>query len=210
MKMILPKNTVFDLIKRHKERFILGGAIVLFLILVGGGIALQKDKKSGKEYPPESQPKAVKLKIQDKKESVEPAEEHSQSASFLLKPSPNELLQQLTSLENFTEGVVAAKYTGLRVLWPVYFFTLQTSGENKATLVLDVAEDGFGIVIESEVDISIHPQLGDLEQGKKLWIGGEILAVDRSGTGTVYLKTEHLHLGEDPFTSAGPVEENKK
>lgn len=210
MKMVLPKNNVLDFVKRHKGRFILGGAIALFLLLVGGGIVLQKGKKTGVEYPPESAPEVVKLKLQDKKDGVEPTEEHPQSASFLLKPSPSELLQQLTSLENFTEDVVAAKYTGLRVLWPVYFFTLQTTGENTATLVLDVAEDGFGIVIESDIDISVHSQLGDLEQGEKLWIGGEILAVDRSGTGTVYLKTEHLHLGEDPFTSANPVEVKAK
>jgi hypothetical protein len=128
--------------------------------------------------------------------------EAPQSASFSLKPSPDELLQQLTSLENFNEDVLAAKYSGLRVLWPGYFFVLQLKEGSKATLVLDVAEDGFGVVIESEVDTTVYPQLRDLQPGKKLWIGGEIIAVDRSGTGTIYLRIEHLKFGDEPIPAA--------
>lgn len=196
------KNGVMEFIKKHKERVILVCALLFFILLVGGGIAIQKKMRSGKEFQPESFPKTVELRLQPKKENAGQTAEAPQSASFSLKPSPDELLQQLTSLENFNEDVLAAKYKGLRVLWPVYFFTLQSTDGNKATLVLDVAEDGFGVVIESQVDITAYPQLRDLETGKKLWIGGEILAVDQSGTGTVYLRTEHLKLGDEPIPPA--------
>ncbi|MFH0783359.1 MAG: hypothetical protein V2B20_15600 [Pseudomonadota bacterium] len=189
-------NKTLGFIKKYRDRLALIGVVIIFIISIGGGIALQKTRRSGQEFQPELIPKKVELKLQSKKEDVEQTGEATQSASFFLKPSPDELLKQLTSLENLNEDVVESKYTGLRILWPVYFFTLQSTEGNKASLVLDVAEDGFGVLVESEVDTLVYPQLRDLEPGKKLWIGGEILAVDRSGTGTVYLKTEHINLGD--------------
>jgi hypothetical protein len=196
------KNNVLELIKKRKERIALVGVVVIFILVISGGIILQKTRPSTKEFQPESVSKTVELKFQHKKEGAGPTEEGPQVASFSLKPSPDDLLQQLSSLENLNEDVLEAKYTGLRVLWPAYFFTLQTTVGSKATLVLDVDEDGFGVVIESDVDASVFPQLRDVEPGKKLWIGGTILAVDRSGTGTVYMKTEHLKFGDDPIVPA--------
>lgn len=190
------KHKPLEFIKKHRDRLALIGVVLIFIISIGGGIALQKTRRSGEEFQPEPIPKKVELKLKNKKEDAEQSGETAQSTSFFLKPSPDELLQQLTSLENLNEDVVESKYVGLRVMWPVYFFTLQSTEGSKATLVLDVAEDGFGVLVESEVDPVAYPQLRGLEPGKKLWIGGEILAVDRSGTGTVFLKTEHINLGD--------------
>ena len=191
-----------EYIKKHKEKVALIGVIAIIILSVGGGIILQKTRRSAKEFQPESIPKTVELKLQQKREGAGPTEGGTQSASFFLKPSPDELLEQLTSLENFNEEVMESKYKGLRVLWPAYFFTLQATVGSKATLVLDVAEDGFGVVLESDVETLEYPQLRDLEPGKKLWIAGEILAVDRSGTGPVYVKTEHLKFGDEPVPPA--------
>ncbi len=196
------KKMMLGFIRKYKKRVIFVGVALVFTLLVGVGVSLQKKTRSGKEFQPESPPKTVELRLQSKKADAGETTDVPQSASFSLKPLPDELLQQLTSLENFNEDVVAAKYSGLRVLWPGYYFTLQSIEGSKATLVLDVAEDGFGVVIESDVDTATYPQLGDLESGKKLWIGGEILAVDRSGTGTIYLKTEHLNFGDAPTPPA--------
>jgi len=195
------KNRVLEFIKKRKERIALAGVVVIVILSVTGGIVLQKTRRLTQEFQPESVPKTVELKLQHK-DGVGPSEEAPQSASFSLKPLPDELLQQLSSLENLNEDVMVAKYTGLRVLWPAYFFTLQATTGSKATLVLDVAEDGFGVVLESDIDPSAYPQLRDLEPGKKLWIGGTILTVDRSGTGTVYLQIEHLKFGDDPIVPA--------
>lgn len=191
-------NKIFEFIKKNRERVTLVTVVSIFVLSIGGGFLLQRNR-SAKELRNAPLPKTVELKVAAKGDASGEPEGKSDSASFFLKPSPDELLQQLTSLENFNEDVVEGKYTGLRVLWPAYFFTLQSSeGNNKGTLVLDVTEDGFGVVIESEVDIALYPQLKDLEAGKKLWIGGEILAVDRSGTGTVYLKAENVSLSDTP------------
>ncbi len=202
MRTGISKNGALEIIKKHRKMVMVFCAIIIFVLFIGGGIALQKKARSEREFQPESSPKTVELKLQSKKQNAEKNVEAPQSASFSLKPSADELLQQLTSLENFNEDVLAAKYSGLRVLWPGYFFVLQLKEGSKATLVLDVAEDGFGVVIESEVDTTVYPQLRDLQPGKKLWIGGEIIAVDRSGTGTIYLRIEHLKFGDEPIPAA--------
>ena len=112
-------------------------------------------------------------------------------------------------MENLNEEVINAKFTHLPVLWPGYFFTLQEAEDGRVSVVLDVSEDGFGVVIVSEVDLNLYPQLRELTSGTKIWIGGEILAVDRAGTGTIYLKTEQFRFSaEAPFSQT--VQETKK
>lgn len=199
-------NTAFmQFLKRNRKRALLGVGVVLILV-VGAGLYLKKSRVE-KENPHQVVPEKVELNIRQKAEmGGQSADPTAQSASFFLRPTPEELLQQLASMENFNENVAAAKFTGLRVLWPVYYFSFQEAGGGKATLLLDVSEDGFGILIESEVDLSAYPALQKLQIGKKIWIGGKILAVDPSGTGTISLKTEHLQFSEeDPFP-AGPPE----
>ena len=122
------------------------------------------------------------------------------TTTYFLKPSPDELLEQLSSMENLNEDVVDEKFSNLSVLWPAYFFTLRKTDDGRTTLLLDVSEDGFGVVIQSEVDVQAIHSLTELASGEKIWIGGQILAVDPAGTGTVYLKTEQLTVGsEAPF-----------
>ena len=203
MKTGFLKNKTIESLKQYKGKLILSGIILILISCISTGVVLQKKMRSKeKELQPITPPKSVELKLPSPKGDTGASGETAQSASFLLKPSPDELITQLTSLENYNEDVVEARYKGLRVLWPAYFFSLQPTAASKATVVLDVAEDGFGVVIESDLDISAFPQVRELEPGKKLWIGGEILAVDRSGTGTVYMKTEHLNLGDDPIPPA--------
>lgn len=191
---------ILEYIRKNRKRAVLVGSIFVFILAVGGGAALLMTIRPEKEPLAVSLPNSVELKVEHKAaDATGQGQEASQSATFSLKPSPEELLQQLTSLENLNEDVVEAKFTGMRVLWPVYFFTLQSDeGSRKATLVLDAAEDGFGVVVESEVDTSLYPQLRQLETGKKLWIGGAITAVDRTGTGTVYLRAENFNFNDEP------------
>jgi hypothetical protein len=203
MKIVFLNNNVMESIKKYKGKLILSGIVLILIICISMGVVLMNKMKSKEKMPqPVASPKTVELKLQHKTEDMGESREASQSASFLLKPSPDELITQLTSLENYNEDVVEARYKGLRVLWPAYFFSIQPTEGSKATVVLDVAEDGFGVVIESDVDISAYPQFRHLDPGKKIWIGGEILAVDRSGTGTIYMKTEHLNPGDNPIPSA--------
>lgn len=209
MAKIVFNNTFVQFLNRNRERVALLGVGLVFLLFVGGGLYLQKKNKIEKE-PIETVPKTVELTVRQKEEANKQAGEPSQqSAPFYLRPSPDELLQQLASMENLNENVADAKFTGLKVLWPVYFFSYQDAGDGKATLLLDVSEDGFGVLIESEVELSAYPSLNTLQAGQKIWIGGEILAVDPAGTGTISLKAEHLGFNEEQPIPAGIVPTKK-
>lgn len=188
-------------LKNNKERVILYGVIVAFFVVVGSGYFLRGGRKQEGEQPQPPTPKTVALQVRQGEGGGAQEQGGAESTPFFLEPSPHQLLQQLTSLENLNEGAVEGKYVGLRVLWPAYFFTLQEGQGNKRTLVLDVDENGFGVILESEVDLAAYPQLTTLTVGKKLWIGGEIEAVDRAGTGTVFLKAENLIFDGDPIAS---------
>ncbi len=82
-------------------------------------------------------------------------------------------------------------------MWPVYFFSIMSQEEKVVTVLLDVSEDGFGVEVQSEIDTAVYPEIIELKEGDKFWIAGEILAVDPAGTGTVFLKMEHLRFSED-------------
>ena len=201
-------NTVVQFLKRNRERVALLGVGLVFLMFVGGGLYLQKKHRIEKQ-PVETVPKSVELKVRQEEADKQAGEPTQQSAPFYLRPSPDELLQQLASMENLNENVAVAKFTGLKVLWPVYYFSYQDAGGGKATLLLDVSEDGFGVLIESEVELSAYPTLNTLQAGQKIWIGGEILAVDPAGTGTIYLKVEHLGFNEEQPLPAGIATKKK-
>ena len=194
-------DDLLEKIKKNKERVILYAVFLAFFVFVGGGFFIQHSRKQGMEPIKEATPKVVELKVQKSTGGGEAATGGAESAPFFLEPSPGELLQQLTSLENLNEGVIEGKFMGLRVLWPAYFFALEDGQSGKSTLVLDVDENGFGVVIETQVDLTAYPRIKSLEVGEKLWIGGEIEMVDRTGTGTIVLKAESFFFDGDPHFS---------
>ena len=193
-------SSVIEFIKKYKERLSLFGLGLAFIVFIVGGIYLQKANKREKEPLVVVSPKSVKLQIKQEEKGQKKTEDTRTNSTYFLKPSPEELLEQLASMENLNEDVINSKFAHLPVLWPAYFFTLRQTENGRTSVLLDVSEDGFGVVIESEVDLTVYPQLQELASGKKIWIGGEILAVDRAGTGTIYLKTEQLRFSaEAPF-----------
>jgi len=201
-------HKLIEAVIKNKERVVLYVVFLAFFVFVGGGFFLQHTRQQGIEPAKEARPKAVELKVQKSAGGAEHGsggEGHgndgAESAPFFLEPSPGELLQQLTSLENLNEGVIEGKYMGLRVLWPAYFFALEDGQAGKATMVLDVDENGFGVIIQSQIDLAANPRVKTLEVGEKLWIGGEIEMVDRTGTGTVVLKAESFFFDGDPLFS---------
>lgn len=192
-------TSAFDnILKRNRRRAFLLGIGVVCLLLFSAGLYLQKKDKGAEEQV--AVPESVGLMVGQKNNDAEEGRSEIQQEKFFLRPLPDELLQRSISLENFKENAADAKFTGMRVLWPVYYFANQDLGQGKTNLLLDVSEDGFGILIESEVELSVYPAIATLQEGQKIWIGGEILAVDPSGTGTIHLKAEHLHFSEEqPF-----------
>ncbi len=206
--------TSIEFIKKHKERIALLGVLLAFLLFIGGGIYLQKNNRLEKDPLSESSLKSVKLETAQTANGTtmstgakgrNPRGQAVANTSYLLKPSPEELLKKLASMENFNENVVNAKFSQMPVLWPGYFFSLQKTEDGQTSLLLDVSEDGFGVMIESVVDLSKYPELRELKSGEKVWIGGKILAVDPSGTGRIYLKTEQLRFGDEaPYLQKTP------
>jgi len=183
---------VKEFLVKHSERAILIGVGLAFLLFVGGGIYLQDKKQKVHEPLAKVSPKKVELKVPAKTDGANQKQSQSQTTSFFLKPSPDELLEQLASMEGLNENVSNAKLTGLRVIWPVYFFELQEQQGQHSPLLLDVSEDGFGVMIKTEVDMTQHPQLATLKSGQKLWIAGEIIAIYPGGTGTIYVQAEQF------------------
>ncbi len=78
------------------------------------------------------------------------------------------------------------------------FFCSQKKEDGRTSITLDVSEDGFGVLLQGDVEDELLPGLAGLTGGEKVWIGGKIVAVDPAGTGTIYLKTEQLTIGENP------------
>lgn len=198
-----------EFLKKHKERVSLVGVGLAFLLFIGCGIYLQKHNQREKAPLAALSPISIELKTEQKAKGQRTSNPRTTKQSYFLKPSPGELLEQLTSMENLNEDVVNAKFSRLPVLWPAYFFALKETEDGRTRLLLDVSEDGFGVVLESEVDLGTYPRLRELISGEKIWIGGEVLAVDRMGTGTIYLKTGQLVFGGDaPFPQT--LQQNQK
>ncbi len=63
--------------------------------------------------------------------------------------------------------------------------------------MLDISENGFGVEVRGNINSANYPQLNGLKTGDKIWVAGEIEAVDPSGTGTVYLNIELLDFTDD-------------
>ena len=189
---------MIEFLKKHKERVSLLGVVLAFLLFfIGGGTYIQKHNKRAKEPSISAFPISVELKPQQTAKGQTVTEPTAASTTYFLKPSPDELLEQLASMENLNEDIIDKKFLKLSVLWPAYFFSLRTTDEGRKTLLLDVSEDGFGVIIQTEVDLQRYPKLKELASGEKIWIGGQILAVDPAGTGTIYLKTEQLSVGSE-------------
>jgi hypothetical protein len=200
---------VLDFLKKHKERATLIGVGFAFLLFVGGGIYLQDKNMQGNQTVKEASPKTVKLKVSPQTEGQKNTQSPATTSAFFLRPSADELLAELAEMENLNKDVVNSKFSYLRVLWPAFFFTLEQDEAGQTTMLLDVSEDGFGVQIQSEVDVGAFPQLLELTTGEKMWLGGEILAVDPNGTGTIYIKTEHISFGDEPpLTLPEPKTEN--
>lgn len=201
---------VLKFLKTHQERATIAGLGLGLVVFVGMGLYLQKSNNKEKEIPPKKEPVKVELQVKEQSASSGKQGAPKKTNSFFLRPSPSELIDQLASMENLHESVAQEKLQYLRVLWPVYFFSLEPLEGGGESIVLDISEDGFGVAVQGSIQSVDYPQLADMQVGEKIWVAGEIAAVDPSGTGTVYLNIELLDFSDDGPPSAQveePVEE---
>ena len=119
-----------------------------------------------------------------------------QSAAFFLQPGPEELFRKLEQLNRLEFKEELKKLPSLKIMWPAYFFSLERKSEQMAEIVLDSSEDGFGVVLISEIDIQRYPEILTLHRGEKIWLAAEIKGVDPSGTGQFILATEYIRFGD--------------
>ena len=181
-----------EILNRHRERVAIVGVIVVFFLLIGGGLYLQGKKRVEEERLVEKPPRLVELSAVESAPDRPAQPEKGSAGGYALTPSANELLDLLVSLEGLTPDVQESRLQELRVLWPLYFFRHEAADERWSRLSFDAAEDGFGAMIECEVEITLYPQALQLSPGEKVWAGGVIVAADLTGTGTIYLDLDYL------------------
>ena len=87
-------------------------------------------------------------------------------------------------------------------MWPGYFFSLTKDETGQSILQLDVDESGFGVILVCRVTLSDYPELAKLEQGRKIWVAGEVTSIDPEGTGSVNIDVEYIRFDESPPLSA--------
>ena len=184
----------------NEKRDLIVVVLIVLVVLVSMvlGLKMQRNYTVQKRIEEAAaKPKKVRLPSKASGQGQQAGSNSKPKASFFLKPSPEEVLDVI---EKMGEGELPAEnqqYTGLRVMWPVYFFEVTGSEAGKANVLLDVSEDGFGVMIQTEIDTARFPDIMDVEQGKKIWIAGEIQGVDRTGTGTIVMTTEEVRYQED-------------
>lgn len=185
-------------VKKYWERIVLLFLVGAFFFFVGGGVYLQRESKLKLDPGARIVPPSVEMQTSQKTDSQPHDIAAPEPASFYLKPLPGELMEQIANLGSLDEKVATGKFSGLPVMWSGYFFSLQKNEDNIITVQLDVSEDGFGVIIICDVDLDEYPDMSEIESGKKIWVAGEILSVDPSGTGTIYLKTDYFSFTEQP------------
>jgi len=204
----MDKQTILAFVIKHRERLTLVGLALGLVVFVGIGVYLQRHNQG----PPaqEASPALKKVEFTPQQgTAADRSQEAGKSHAYYLKPSPGELLETITAMQGLNDDAASRKLLALRVIWPVYFFSAEGTAKQKQ-LLLDVSEDGFGVVVRGEVAVADYPLAVELEQGEKLWVGGEITAVDPNGTGTVYLQIEYLgrSMPDGQKTAAAGTQQN--
>ena len=189
-------TSLIRFLKKHNERATIIGLGLGLIVFVGCGLYLQRKNSKDKDLPPQRDVTKIELHVNPQKTSGKNTAISKRTSSFFLRPSPSELLEQLSNMENLQEDVAQSKLKHLRVLWAVYFFSVE-SVEAEESLLLDISEDGFGAQVRGRIKSIDYPQLKELQPGDKIWVAGEIIGVDPSGTGTVYLNVELLDFSDD-------------
>lgn len=194
-------SSLIEHIVKYKERAALTGMGFGLLMLIGAGLYLQKSNNSDKTKAPAKEVNKVELEVKKQTSNNSPAKNKS---TFYLRPSAEELLGLLATMENLQEEAAKKKFENLRVLWPVYLFSVEPSGID-SRLLLDISENGFGAVVTGTVKGEEYPELQSKQSGDRLWVAGEIVGVDPSGTGTI-----HLDISLLDFSVKGPIPQQEE
>ncbi len=196
--MKLKKQIIYWL---DEKRDMIVVSLIIFVVLISVvlGMRMQQNYTVQQRLEEEAKkPKKVKLaKDNAEKKAGQGSAKPAPSASFFLKPSPDEVLSLIQEMGEGELPPDNQKYTGLRVMWPAYFFQIVSQQAGNATILLDVSADGFGVMIQTDVDLAKFPDILSIERGKKIWVAGELLGVDGKGTGTIIMTAEEVRFAEN-------------
>jgi len=201
-------NMKSDEIKKwlNEKRETIAVVVVILIVLASVGIGLMIRPSAENNGVREETILPEKVKLTSKSEGGNIKEKpagRKTNGSYFLKPSPEEILSLIKELGDAELPAPKQKYSGLKVMWPVYFFQVLKEEAGKVVVLLDVSEDGFGATIQTEIDTSRFPEILETERGKKIWVAGEISGVDPTGTGTIHMNTDEVRFQEGLLEAIG-------
>jgi hypothetical protein len=115
-------------------------------------------------------------------------------AIFSKQPSPGELINKLEMMEVSERRIEEKKLADLQVVWPLFFFSVMKQAEEMVTVMLDASEDGFGVIIITDINLLKNPGIVSAMPGDRIWIAGKIAEIDTQGTGQIVLTAEYVGL----------------
>jgi hypothetical protein len=117
-------------------------------------------------------------------------------SGFSQTPSPAELTHKLEVMDAHERRTEEGRIADLRIIWPLYFFSITKRGQDTATMMLDASEDGFGVIIVTEISLLRYPGVAAALPGDKIWVAGKITEVDTHGTGQIILNAEYVGIAD--------------
>ena len=117
-------------------------------------------------------------------------------SAFSQQPAPAEVTGKLEALDSYQRKTEEGKLAGLQVVWPLYLFSSTRHGEDAVSVLLDASENGFGVIIKTEISLKRFPGITSAKPGDRIWLAGKIAEVDTHGTGQITLTTEFVGFAD--------------
>ncbi len=184
---------------KNKELLVPTAVAIIVIIILGGiGSLLNSNSDTQKDTSAEAAPKKIEIPV-EKKESPQNMNKQGEAPpkpeTFYIEPRPGQLLEAIEGLDPVALDEQSQKLPGLKVMWPLYFFKIEEDENKNTFLYLDVSESGFGITVVCDADVNRYPQLNKANSGDLIWVAGEIVGLDATGTGQFHIKTEQIRFG---------------
>ncbi len=159
----------------------------------GKGTAQTQGQDTAQERP-EQVPTAQLAQVSDLPPRMIPEDRIS---GFSREPAPDEVIRKLEAMDVYERKTEEKKLTDLQVIWPLYFFSLAKRGQDKVSVILDASENGFGVIIATEISLKKYPGITAAQVGDRIWLAGKIAGVDTHGTGQITLITEYVGFSDE-------------
>ncbi|MDR3088425.1 MAG: hypothetical protein LBU39_01230 [Desulfobulbaceae bacterium] len=169
--------------EKKKEMLIIAGVLLATIILFI--IALLWRGGGGGTRPA---PEVSSVKVENHSENGDT------STTFLVQPGPTELMAAMATTSEAELPLDLSQYQNTRVLWPLYFFRIREARGNTVQAMFDSNADGFGVSVQAEIDARRFPEIKEAPIGRRVWLAGELVAVDPSGTGSVRMKADFCEM----------------